>query len=56
MYVGHSAVRRSASVVTELWAIEGALEALEAIEPLLTFSSSCLIAKEESVVEAGAIA
>lgn len=55
MYVGHSAVRKSASALTGLWALEGALEPLEAIEQLSTFSGSCPIAKEESEVEAGAI-
>ena len=42
--------------MTESWAIERALEVLEAIEPLSTFSSACPFAKEESVIEAGATA
>ena len=57
MCVGHSPLWRSASVVlTEVWAIEGALAALEAIEPLSTVSSSCPSAKEQFEVESAATA
>ena len=55
-YVGYLAVRRSSYALIGSRALEDRLEALEAIEELSTSSGCCLIVREESEVETGAMA